>query len=1176
MTPQEQDAFTRLVDLGWSPVAAAGIVGNLRQESGLNPNASHDQGTGYGIAGWRDPQPGAGRWTNLRSFAAERGLPVSDMDTQLQFLDHELRTSEKSVGARLKAAADPTRAAATFLDYERPGGWQRGNPTGANGYDNRVAAAQRLYQAYGGAQPRPLRAPLNGGTVEASALPLVTDTPDIDTNAQQTAGQEDPYAAFSTIADEASAGDPYAAFSTIEGDAPATFPKRDGLFLNTTAGLNDAIYSTAGAPVDATTWALNKGIGGINYLTGADIPQITDPVGGSRSIAKAFGSVGVPDPESVRATTPGEKVARAAGAGAGYMVAPELAVRGLAQGVGRAVSPLVDSLIGSSRSAGDVAANTIIGASGGAAGEKAAQAVPEPYRPLAELGGNLIGGGVGALATGIPRTAATAARAGRDYVAPLTAGGRERLAADTLTDAATSPAALRDALEQGPGELVPGSKPTTFQLTGDMGIGGLERVAETRRAEPFNQRRAEQNQARVSALENVQPSGSPDAVVKALRQNLAGLDAETTRAIEAARSQARERVGALGGEGTPEGYGATLRQSLDDTHAQAKARESALWEAVDPGRKLVLDASPIRAQASRLVSDMPISAKPFEGEERDILDTVANYNTAVPFREVAALRTRVNTAMSEELSQRGRTPVYARLSQLRGAIERSIEETVAGKAQQEAQAVASGAMRPEDTMLAQWESAISAGKERWLADRAGGIGQEAVGSGRGSTAAGASPFPRASRNQGQSGGGFNDAARAQGTPSSLTPNFDQAARDRLTAATSATKQRARTYEQGAVGEVLRRAGTQDVFRLPLSEVGRKFFRAGSRGYENVQALRKAAASPEVNNSIRDYAVMTLRRAAELPDGTLDPAKVTAWRQRYRDALRAFPEIDGMLKGPVEASEAVTRLMAAKKQAMEEFQAGKVRQLIGVDNADDAVRAIGGIFSSSNPVQIMRQLAKEAARDPEARAGLRKAVADFMLQRMKSNTEAATSGTTLLRSDQFQTFMKQAEPALRSIFSPAETSSMKAIADDLQRSARSVNAVKLPGRSNSPQDIVAQMRASNQPESLLARILTSGASLGAGAIATGSGWGALAGVAGAELIGALRRAGITKVDDLVTDALLNPDRARALLAKYPGTLSKGQRTALIQRYRRSWPVAATMSAGAGDEKAEPQPLRISVP
>ena len=89
-------ALSFLQEKGWSQQAAAGMVGNLIQESGknLNTRAVHDGGTGIGIAGFRDPKPGQGRKTNLMNFARQRNMDPFDLKTQLSFVDHELRTSE--------------------------------------------------------------------------------------------------------------------------------------------------------------------------------------------------------------------------------------------------------------------------------------------------------------------------------------------------------------------------------------------------------------------------------------------------------------------------------------------------------------------------------------------------------------------------------------------------------------------------------------------------------------------------------------------------------------------------------------------------------------------------------------------------------------------------------------------------------------------------------------------------------------------------------------------------------------------------------------------------------------------------------------------------------------------------------------------------------------------------
>jgi hypothetical protein len=102
-------------------------------------------------------------------------------------------------------------------------------------------------------------------------------------------------------------------------------------------------------------------------------------------------------------------------------------------------------VIGRSSGAGDVAKSATIGATGGAAGETAAEFSPPQYAPTARLAGTLIGGGVGALATEAPRAAGQVAKGAQDFAAPLTKGGRDRLAADRLADHTEDLPAAREA-----------------------------------------------------------------------------------------------------------------------------------------------------------------------------------------------------------------------------------------------------------------------------------------------------------------------------------------------------------------------------------------------------------------------------------------------------------------------------------------------------------------------------------------------------------------------------------------------------------------------------------------------------------------------------------------------------------------------------------------------------------
>lgn len=952
-------------------------------------------------------------------------------------------------------------------------------------------------------------------------------------------------------------------------------PAPSGLWNNLTAGANDMIYSTLGAPVDAATWAVNKGVQGINAATGAELPQArTNLPGSSRWLAGAGEAVGVNDPAKVQATSTEEKLARAAGAGAGGMIAPEAALSALNRAgvVGEGAMNMMGSIFGRSASVGDVATNAAVGAAAGIGGQMAGQVVPEPWKPLAETAGNLVGGlaGAGAIAAG--RGAARLPQAWRDFRLADPAA-QEAAAGRRLWDAASDPYAAREAIidaanaskavglptEPGamPRNLVAGSEPTTFQLTGDMGLGVLERASDSRFPAAFLERQADQNAARVGALRGIQPQGAPEQVVSTLRQNLAALDEATGQAVTGATNAAREAAGRLGGEGTPEGYGTGIRQNIMDARSVAKERERALWRAVDPGNDLNLHGTGTREAARAIVKGLEKSAAPLAGEEAATIGTALQYPDVVPFREMTALRSRVSDALRQELSTNGQTRVYSRMTQLRGAIERDIENAVASKAAMEQQAVQAGAMREEDTVAAMLEKQRRE-TQAWYEQRAqtvsmgdsasaGAGGYAPGGTGRVSPVVGGQGAPHRGsgttpRDQGvQSPGLFDD----------LIPNFDEGAAGRLKAASEATKQRAQTFDAGRVGAVTKRSGASGPFQTEASVVPGRFFLPGPRGYEAMQALR--AAAPDALPQIRDYAISTMRKAAESPiDGTLDPAKVQAWRQKHVDALRAVPEVDRMLADPVQASETMARLAVERKAQLDAFQQGTVARLLNLDDPADVTRTIGGIFSRQDQAQQMARLTRETAGNPEAREGLRKAVADYINLRFVGNTEAATSQEKLIRSDRFQEFVKLSAPALRQVFGDDEVRTLAAIAADLSRSNRTA---KLPGRSNTVQDLLAVGHASGG-ESWLSRLLSPGALASAGA-AAGSPGGWIGSAAGAGLgahfgrvIEAMRKTGLASVDDIVKDAMLNPDRARALLAKVSDAPTLQEALSLAQAYIRA--------------------------
>jgi hypothetical protein len=89
----------------------------------------HDNNTGLGIAGHR-----LERLDALRAFAKAKGTAPNDFQTQLEFIDQELNSTESKAGEAVRAATTPQQAAAAFIHFERPLGYDPANVAAAHGY----------------------------------------------------------------------------------------------------------------------------------------------------------------------------------------------------------------------------------------------------------------------------------------------------------------------------------------------------------------------------------------------------------------------------------------------------------------------------------------------------------------------------------------------------------------------------------------------------------------------------------------------------------------------------------------------------------------------------------------------------------------------------------------------------------------------------------------------------------------------------------------------------------------------------------------------------------------------------------------------------------------------------------------------------------------------------------
>jgi hypothetical protein len=139
----------------------------MQQESGgdtgaRNPGDGRDGSDSIGLFQWNSD-----RARRLQAFAAARGAAVTDRKTQLEFLDNELRTTERAAGDQLQRAGDVREATRAAISALRPAGWSRSNPEGGHGFGARFRnAATALHQFGNGPAPSPYR-----GSTMAAGLP---------------------------------------------------------------------------------------------------------------------------------------------------------------------------------------------------------------------------------------------------------------------------------------------------------------------------------------------------------------------------------------------------------------------------------------------------------------------------------------------------------------------------------------------------------------------------------------------------------------------------------------------------------------------------------------------------------------------------------------------------------------------------------------------------------------------------------------------------------------------------------------------------------------------------------------------------------------------------------------------------------------------------------------------
>ncbi|HUY04992.1 MAG TPA: hypothetical protein VMV33_17070 [Rhodocyclaceae bacterium] len=434
---------------------------------------------------------------------------------------------------------------------------------------------------------------------------------------------------------------------------------------------------------------------------------------------------------------------------------------------------------------------------------------------------------------------------------------------------------------------------------------------------------------------------------------------------------------------------------------------------------------------------------------------------------------------------------------------------------------------------------------------AGGGSGEAVGAGGavGGADAGAGPRVGAGGPEAQRPGAGAGGEASAGRPAAggdrrilpqakLEPNFAAEDRDALREANRAYQAYKATWRKGTVGQVLMSGSRDNGFRMADSAVPATLFRAGKRGAEAAKDLIKAVGSPEAaQKMLGDYPAFSFRQAAER-NGIIDPARGEAWLRRHKAVLDQFPELRSEFRSVISATRAVDEAAARGTAMVKEMQDSAARHFLtrGGD-AVDPKAAIGRLMASPTAVKDARALMAAASKNRAAVDGIKRNLVDYIMARTRSTAEAGTTGEKEIAGAIFQRMA--ADPrqmgVIRTVLGDKHGDMIVAMAKDIERFSRAISATRIPGSPGTAADMHLLQEAGQGSPSVVGQVLigdAAGRILGAATNVSGFTGAALRGTAivSKVVLDAMKHAGLKTVDDLMTQAVLQPELARLLASR----------------------------------------------
>lgn len=226
----------------------------------------------------------------------------------------------------------------------------------------------------------------------------------------------------------------------------------------------------------------------------------------------------------------------------------------------------------------------------------------------------------------------------------------------------------------------------------------------------------------------------------------------------------------------------------------------------------------------------------------------------------------------------------------------------------------------------------------------------------------------------------------------------------------------------------------DRSRTPPSQTADRFLQPGQpEKADALQRIISQSANPdEAHANVREFLLSDLAQsgAVDRQTGAVNAEAIRRWNNRWGSTLDAFPDVKGEVADMAAKTDELNQAQAGAEKGVQTAQAnladvqadhGAFKNLVG--HSPD--RAMDAVFNSNDPESAMKEIVDATANDPQAKAGLKNALTNYLLKNdTLDSTERTTTGERPLSGAKMGSRFDHFREVLAQVYTPEEMNSLQ--------------------------------------------------------------------------------------------------------------------------------------------------------